>query len=70
MTNPLVPESTWHAVGQGFRQAIGEQRILCGYCVHDDATAAPPATIIVYDGFSVCLAHLDTLKKFLDGRNS
>jgi len=64
-TNPLVPARDWNAVAEGFRQATGTQNILCGYCVAADELTPPPVLVIMA-GWSVCLPHVDTLKKWLN----
>lgn len=65
MTNPMVPSTDWSGAAEGFRQEIGKQVTLCGYCLTKDGNTNPPPTIIIYDGYSLCLDHFPIHQNYL-----
>lgn len=68
--NPMVPESDWYGLAAGFRQEIGKQVFLCGYCLTQDGSVDPPAAVIIYDGYSLCLDHFPQHQAYLKSRSS
>ncbi len=65
-TNPMVPDRDWRAVAEGFRSETGKQTFLCGYCVAKDGNISPPAAILVYGGYSLCLDHFPVHQAYMN----
>lgn len=57
--NPMVPDPNWSQVAAGYDRARGRQVLLCAVCVTVRGDSTPPAQVIVHNGESTCLEHLD-----------
>lgn len=58
MTSPMVPDTDWGGVAQGFSRSQGRQTILCAQCVFLMGDVTPPPHVVIYGGQSLCLDHL------------